>query len=158
MQVSNLSPQQLRKAADLKERIDALQDQLSELLGAAAETVVTETPEKSKAARRRKRRLSAQGRANIRAGVAKRMARRAGKAPASSQGSGTPPDGELTVKAAVLKALESGEAMGKTEIAQRVSDLRGKKTKASTLNPTLHEMKVKDKTIVNPERGMYRLR
>ena len=33
MNITELSPQQLRKAADLKERVDALQEQLNELLG-----------------------------------------------------------------------------------------------------------------------------
>ncbi len=64
----------------------------------------------------------------------------------------------MTVKAAVLTALESGEAMSKREIAKRVSVLRGKKTNPDSLNPTLDEMKREDRTILNPERGMYQIR
>ncbi len=159
MQLSNLSAQQLRKAADLKERIEALQEQLSELARAGAETDVAEGRGKPKGPRnRRKRGMSAQGRANIQAGVAKRMARRAGKARASGPGNGTPATAGLTVKEAVLKALESGEAMSKQEIAKRVSVLRGKEVKPRSLDPRLNEMKSKDKTIANPDRGMYRLR
>ena len=155
--MANLSPQQLRKAADLKEKIDALEVQLSELLGAASESTGAEAPERPQAARRPKRRRSALGRASIRTAVAKGMAKRTETAPASSRGEGTPPSRNLTVKEAVLKALESGEPMRKKDIAERVSALRGKKTKPITLNPTLNEMKTKDKTIANPERGFYRL-
>ena len=72
----NLTPRQLRQAADIKERIDALENELNQLLGGE----VSATPQVTKV-RSRKRRLSAQGIANIRAGVAKRMAAR-GKAPA----------------------------------------------------------------------------
>ena len=102
----NLTPGQLRKAADIKERIDALQNELNEILGGETPTpAVTEKAKKRKmsaagrraiaaAARLRwanynaakggaktvkpvkkaKRKMSAQGLANIRAGVAKRMA------------------------------------------------------------------------------------
>ncbi len=100
----NITPTQLRKAADIQERIQSLQNELAEILGASGpgETTATETPRKYKfspAARARmraaqkarwakikgtapsvksaqmpKRKLSAQGLANIRAGVAKRMA------------------------------------------------------------------------------------
>ncbi len=97
----NITPTQLRKAADIQERIQSLQKELGQLLGASGpgEAGTTETPKKRKfsaAARARmraaqkakwarikgakgaqaptKRKLSAQGLANIRAGVAKRMA------------------------------------------------------------------------------------
>jgi hypothetical protein len=61
----NATPQQLRKAADLQEKIQSLQEELGQLLGTPAQPA-TPTP--------RKRRLSAQGLANIRAGVRKRIA------------------------------------------------------------------------------------
>jgi|SRR5208282_2519934 len=96
----NITPTQLRKAADIQERIQSLQEELGQLLGGSgpSETATTEAPRKRKfsaAARARmraaqkarwgrikgtapslkpKRKLSAQGLANIRAGVAKRMA------------------------------------------------------------------------------------
>jgi hypothetical protein len=65
----NLTPRQLRQAADIKERIDALESKLNELFGGevSAAPQATEAPKK-------KRKLSARGLANIRAGVAKRMA------------------------------------------------------------------------------------
>jgi hypothetical protein len=94
----NITPTQLRKAADIQERILSLQEELGQLLGESGpgETATTEAPTRRKvsAAGRarmraaqiarwarikgaeapRKRKLSAQGLANIRAGVAKRMA------------------------------------------------------------------------------------
>jgi len=94
----NLTPTQLRKAADIQERIQSLQKELGQLLGDSGPggAATTEAPNKRKVsaagrARMRaaqkarwarikgaeapkKRKLSAQGLANIRAGVAKRMA------------------------------------------------------------------------------------
>lgn len=65
--ITNLSPQQLRQAADIQERIVELQHELSQLLGSAPENGF-EVP-----AGRKK--LSAQGLANIRAGARRRWAR-----------------------------------------------------------------------------------
>jgi hypothetical protein len=95
----NLTPQQLRKAADIQEKIQSLQSELKVILGATVEAAASQAPTKPKqrkmsAAGRaaiaaaakarwakvkgtnapRKRKMSAQGLANIRAGVAKRMA------------------------------------------------------------------------------------
>jgi len=81
MNITTLSAQQLRRAADLKERIDQLQSELDELLAGEATTPVAATRAPSRGGRKR-RRLSAQGLANIRAGVAKRMARQGAKASA----------------------------------------------------------------------------
>ncbi len=80
MAISNLSPQQLRKAADLKEKIDALQQQYNELLGGVASAAATPEPAQAPKAGRRRRKLSPQAIANIRAGVAKRMAKQ-GRSP-----------------------------------------------------------------------------
>ena len=57
---SNLSVQQLRKAADLKDEIADLENELSQLLGSAAEPIVTKTPKG-----RKKRGMSAAGRARV---------------------------------------------------------------------------------------------
>jgi hypothetical protein len=104
MNITTLSPQQLRKAADIQEKIQALQEELGQLLGGEVSTPAqpTEAPKKYKlsaAARAKmraaqtarwakikgtaptvkpekqfKRKMSAQAIANIRTGVAKRMA------------------------------------------------------------------------------------
>jgi hypothetical protein len=100
----NLTPTQLRKAADLQEKIQSLQEELGQILGGEVSTPAetTEAPKKrkvsaagkarmraaqiarwakikgtapeAKPAQEPKRKMSAQGLANIRAGVAKRMA------------------------------------------------------------------------------------
>jgi hypothetical protein len=73
----NATPQQLRRAADIQEKILALQEELGELLGSPAEAAAPKLP--------KKRTLSAAGLANIRAGVRKRMLakgkRKAGRKP-----------------------------------------------------------------------------
>jgi hypothetical protein len=104
MNITSLSPTQLRKAADIQERIESLQEQLNEILGGEVSTPAqtTDAPRKykfspaarakmraaqqarwakikgtapsAKPAKKAKRKMSAQGLANIRAGVEKRMA------------------------------------------------------------------------------------
>ena len=64
--IINITPQQLRYAADIQERILALQQQLEQLIGASS----THQHMTAKG-----RRLSPQGVANIRAGARKRWAR-----------------------------------------------------------------------------------
>jgi hypothetical protein len=103
----NITPQQLRKAADIQEKIQSLQEELGQLLGGETSTPVqsTEVPKKykfsaaarakmraaqqarwasikgttpsAKPAKKAKRKMSAEGLANIRAGVAKRLAAQA---------------------------------------------------------------------------------
>ena len=115
-----ITPTQLRKAADIQEKIQSLQEELGQLLGSSAETPAIEAPVKYKfsAASRAKmraaqkarwarikgtmvpskRKMSAQGLANIRAGVAKRMAAQ-GKA-------GQKPKQKRKMTVAWRKALE----------------------------------------------------
>jgi len=61
----NATPQQLRKAANIQEKIQSLQKELGKLLGGLGETAATKAP--------KRRTMSAAGLANIRAGVRKRM-------------------------------------------------------------------------------------
>ena len=68
--ITNLTPRQLRHAADIQERILALQTELERLLGSGPQSSVATTV--------KRRRLSAQGLANIRAGARKRWAKVAG--------------------------------------------------------------------------------
>jgi len=79
MNITTLSPQQLRKAANLKENIDALQEQLTAILG-GGETptpVAPEEPGRPKNGRRKRRKkVSAEGRANISAAAKARWAAR----------------------------------------------------------------------------------
>jgi hypothetical protein len=63
---TNLTPQQLRRAANVKEKIDALQEKLNGLLGAPAAAVATAAP--------RRKKISAAGIARIRAAQRARWA------------------------------------------------------------------------------------
>ena len=74
--VTNLTAKQLAQAAAIKERIEALEAELTQLLGEPAAPVVA--PEGPK-----RRKISRRGLANIRAGVQKRVAARA--APAAAE-------------------------------------------------------------------------
>jgi hypothetical protein len=94
MNITTLTPQQLRNAADLQEQIDALQNELNELLGgevSAPPQVATEVPARPSNGRRKKRKkVSAEGRANIAAAArarwaAKRMGKRSAMAAAEPE-------------------------------------------------------------------------
>lgn len=71
--LTSITPQQLRRAADIQERILVLQRELSSLLEGGAGLPTTAGP--SYGGRRGKRRLSAEGLANIRAGARRRWAK-----------------------------------------------------------------------------------
>src|SRR6266853_726219 len=66
--ITSLSPSQLRRAADLQERILALQDDLNQILGATSQPNHEPAPQK-------KRKMSAAARARIAAGARARWAR-----------------------------------------------------------------------------------
>jgi hypothetical protein len=57
-QIAALTPQQLRQAADLKERILGLQQEIAELLGAPVEPEATIKPEAPARSATKKRKLS----------------------------------------------------------------------------------------------------
>ena len=63
----NITPQQLRKAADLQEKIQSLQKELGQILGGSDETAAIKGP--------KKRRMSAAGRARIAAAAKARWAK-----------------------------------------------------------------------------------
>jgi hypothetical protein len=81
MTVTTLTPTALRRAANIKERIDALQNKLSELLGSedSSSTVETEKP-------RKRHRMSRAGRAAIAAAVRARWAKYKGTAVSAKPG------------------------------------------------------------------------
>ena len=83
MNVTSLTPQRLRRAADLKERIDSLQSQFDALVGSVPGTAA---PSAQPAVPKKKRRLSAAGRAAIIAGTKARWERMraAGNGPAAA--------------------------------------------------------------------------
>lgn len=67
--LTDLNPNQLRRAANLQEKILSLQRQVQQLLGAPAARAAA-------APKKQKRRLSAKGLANIRAALARRWGKR----------------------------------------------------------------------------------
>jgi hypothetical protein len=93
MNITTLTPQQLRKAADLKEDIDGLQEQLSAILGGGATPTPVapeETGRPKNGRRKRRKKVSAEGRANISAAAkarwaAKKMGRKSVTVPAEPE-------------------------------------------------------------------------
>jgi len=77
MNITSLSPAQLRKAADIQEKIQSLQEELGQLLGGEVSTPA-QTIEAPK-----KRKVSAAGRARIRAAQIARWAKIKGTAPST---------------------------------------------------------------------------
>lgn len=75
--ISNLSVQQLRKAATLKEKIEALEKELNQLLGSAAGAVA------GPALPKKKFKMSAAAKAKISAAAKARWAKIKGSAPAA---------------------------------------------------------------------------
>jgi hypothetical protein len=78
--ITTLSPKALRKAADLLERIQALQEELGQLLGGGVSTA-TEPTER----RRKRRKVSAAGRARMRAAQIARWAKIKGTRPSAKR-------------------------------------------------------------------------
>jgi hypothetical protein len=67
----NITPRQLRKAADIQEKIQSLQEELGQLLGSPAQPAAKQPPANG----RRKRKISAAGIARIVAATKARWAR-----------------------------------------------------------------------------------
>jgi hypothetical protein len=94
MNITNLTPKQLRQAADLKERIDALQAEMNAVLDDGEIPIPVAEPQAPMAGRRKgRRRVSTQGRANIAAAARARWAawRLKKKGAASVQRPSAPP-------------------------------------------------------------------
>src|SRR5450432_4683239 len=75
--IANLSAQQLHQAADLKEKIAALEIELSQLLGSTAQTAAAKAPKK-------KFRMSAAAKAKISAAAKLRWAKVKGAKPTAT--------------------------------------------------------------------------
>jgi hypothetical protein len=111
----NITPTQLRKAADIQEKIQSLQDELNQLLGSEAPT-----PPQATEAPRKKWKVSAAGRARMRAAQLARWAAIKGTAPSeepapkkkrkmSAEGLANIRAGVAKRWAAQGKAVKSGE-------------------------------------------------
>jgi hypothetical protein len=110
---TNLTPQQLRAAADIQERILDLQNELSQLLG---DTSSTYSPPQVSG----KRRLSAQGLANIRAGARKRWAKvrlqNGGSAPRARARRTMPPSARQAIAARMRARWAAAKRAGRNAL------------------------------------------
>ena len=82
MDITNLSPRQLRQAADLKERIDGLQDQLNAILGGEVST--PDAPEPATESGRAKRKMTAAWRKALSLAQKARWAAKRGEGPSKT--------------------------------------------------------------------------
>jgi hypothetical protein len=96
MELTNLSPAQLRKAADLKERIDGLMSELGRILDGLSQSAPSQP-----AARGGQRHMSAAGRARIAAAARARWAKiRATKSGGAASAAPSKSSGRRTMSAA----------------------------------------------------------
>jgi hypothetical protein len=111
----NATPQQLRKAADIQEKIQSLQEELGQLLGGEVST-----PAQTTEAPTAKRKMSAAGRAAIRAAQKARWAKMNGTAPAAKSAKKAKrkmsAQGLANIRAGVAKRMAAqGKAVQKTK-------------------------------------------
>jgi hypothetical protein len=115
--VTNLSVQQLRHAADLKEKIAVLERELSQLLGSTAQTAVAKAPKK-------KFTMSAAAKAKISAAAKLRWAKVKGAKPAakpkakpaSKKKGGMSAAGRARISAAAKARWAKAKAAGKKSL------------------------------------------
>lgn len=107
--IANLSAQQLRRAADIQEKIAALQDELASYLGGSASS--------SAKAPRRKFRMSAAGRARIIAAQKARWAKvKTGKGPAPKRKRTMSAAAKAKIAAAARARWAKAKAAGKKSL------------------------------------------
>ena len=106
----NLTPQQLRKAANIQEKIQSLQKQLSQILGGEVSTPAqpTEAPKK-------KRKFSAATKAKMKAAQKARWAKIKGTAPAAKPGKKAKRKLTPAMKAALERAWAARRAKSKAK-------------------------------------------
>ena len=109
---TNLSAAQLRQAADLTEKIEQLQEQLSQLL--AGNAVATKAAAPEVAAKPGKRRMSAAGRAAIAAGQKARWAKKASKVKTAAKAKS---EAKVAAKVAAKPAKKKISSAGRAAIA-----------------------------------------
>ena len=113
----NLSVKQLRQAADLKEEITALERELSQLLGSAAQTAIAKAPKK-------KFKMSAAAKAKISAAAKLRWAKVKGAkptatpkaSPAVKKKGGMSAAGRAKISAAAKARWAKAKAAGKKSL------------------------------------------
>ena len=113
MNITTFSPAQLRRAADIQEKLQSLRDELNEILGGEVSTPAqtTEAP--------KKRKVSAAGRARMRAAQLARWAKIKGTAPST----------EPALKPRKRKLSAEGLANIRAGVAKRMAAQEGKPVK-----------------------------
>jgi len=116
MEILNLTARQLRQAADIQERIQSLQAQLSQILGGAAAPARAAVP-----AAAPKRKLSAAGRAAIVAAAKARWAKARGGAPAAKKPAAAQPKRKMSEAARARLAALARARWRKAKAAGRTA-------------------------------------
>ena len=149
MSIANLTPTQLRQAADLKEKIAGLQNQLQQLEGSKADSIVASA---SKSAKPAKRKISAAHIAKIRAAQKLRWAKvHAAKAkPAATK---AVVKSVAAIKPAKKKFTMSAAAKAKISAAAKARWARVNAAKAAKVQPAAPKLEVKPaaKPVVAPK-------
>jgi hypothetical protein len=120
--ITNLTPSQLRQAADLKEKITALENQLNQLTGATTQSVAAK-PAVAKAPKK-KGGMSAAGKAKIAAAQRARWAKvkaakpvvKAAASPAPKKKGGMSAEGRARIAAAAKARWAKAKAAGKKSL------------------------------------------
>jgi len=145
MSISSLSAQQLRQAADLKEQIEVLEQQLNSILGGEVAAALTVgAPTASEPMKKGKRTFSAESRAKMAAAQKARWAANKGLKVEAPQASTTPEPKKKKASPALLKALakaraaraaklkaENGTTEAKEKIIPATRNTRSEAAKAS---------------------------
>jgi hypothetical protein len=104
----NLTPKQLRKAADIQEKIQSLQEELGQLLGAEVSSPVAATE-----ARKKRKKVNAAGRARMRAAQIARWVKIKETAPSAKPAKKAKRKLTPAMKAALERAWAARRAKGK---------------------------------------------
>jgi methionyl-tRNA synthetase len=111
--LTSLSPQQLRRAADLKDKIQSLENELHRILGASIKPVAAVAPKK-------KRKMSAAGRAKIAAAARARWAkvngRKSAVKPVKQARRKMSAAGRAKIAAAARARWKTAKALGKNSL------------------------------------------
>jgi hypothetical protein len=141
----NATPTQLRKAADLQEKIQSLQAELGQLLSGEAST-----PAQAKGAPKKKRKMSAAGRAAIRAAQKARWAKIKGTArsarPARKPKRKLSAQGLANIRAGVAKRMAARGGAKAVQQPKRKFSAAGKAALAAAARARWAKAKAAGKT------------
>src|ERR1017187_6214881 len=129
--ITNLTAQQLRQAADLKDQISALEKQLSQIVGASPAAKPVAKPAVAKPPVKKKGTISAAGKARIVAAQKARWAKiRAAKATIKPAAASPSPAPKPAVKASAPAAKPAGKPAAKSKMSAATKAALSAKLKA----------------------------